>query len=306
MSEAPENAENPESSGNREQIFTPSPPFTIRQDRQLWATAPLAHRSTQVASGRRSHVRGFSEGGRWVGAARPRGAIRDLALGATLRAAALRQMGRTPHVAGGWPSVHPGDLRVKVRQTRHNTLLLFVVDASGSMAARRRMMAVKGAVLGLLMDAYQKRDRVGLIAFRGSGAELLVPPTHAPELAERRLRTLPTGGRTPLTAGLTLAADVLDRYLRRQVALRPLLVLVTDGRANVGAPPQDAARMLARLPVQTVVLDCEQGFVKVGAARELARLLGARYLPLEELSADAIRRAVASIHHAPGLDGRFG
>ncbi len=301
-----EDAHAPEAAGDREQVFTPSPPFSIRQDRGLWAAAPLARGDARLADGRRSHRRGFSGDGRWVGSTRAQGPVRDLALGATLRAVALRQTGRALHPADRRPSIRPEDLWVKVRQQRYSTLLLFVVDASGSMAARRRMMAVKGAVLGLLLDAYQKRDRVGLIAFRGSGAELLVPPTHAPELAERRLHTLPTGGRTPLTAGLTLAADVLDRYLRRQAVLRPLLVLVTDGRANVGAPPQGAARILARLPVETVVLDCEQGFVRMGAARELARLLGARYLPLEELSADTIRHAVAPLRIPPGLDGRFG
>jgi magnesium chelatase subunit D len=158
------------------------------------------------------------------------------------------------------------------------------------MGARKRMVAVKGAILSLLLEAYQKRDRVGLIAFRGSGAELLVPPTNSVELAERCLRHMPTGGRTPLAAGLQLADRTLTHYLQRDAALTPLLVLVTDGRANSGEPQhlKHAALSLAHKRIASLVLDSEQGFVRLGAAQEIAQWLEADYLPLDRMQAEAI------------------
>jgi magnesium chelatase subunit D len=152
------------------------------------------------------------------------------------------------------------------------------------------MVAVKGAVLSLLLDAYQKRDRVGLIAFRGQGAELLVPPTNSVELAEQRLRQMPTGGRTPLSAGLQLAERVLTSHLQRDAALTPLLVLVTDGRSNVGSPAhlRHAALTLAQKRLAALVLDSEQSFVRLGAVKEIAAWLEADYLPLEALQAGVI------------------
>ncbi len=235
-------------------------------------------------------------------AVRPRSRpVRDVALGATLRAAAVR-------IAGGGPGldvrVQPADLRVRLRRARVGNLVLFVVDASGSMAARKRMVAVKGAVLGLLLEAYQKRDRVGLVAFRGQGAELLVPPTNSVELAERRLRRLPTGGRTPLAAGLALAEQLLARRWNGREAPEPLLVLVTDGRANVGEDPTIPARRLAALGVPGLVLDSEQGFVKLGKARELAEALGALHVPLDELSPGSIRAQVRRVLGARGRGRR--
>jgi magnesium chelatase subunit D len=195
---------------------------------------------------------------------------------------------------GATPLVTPADLRVKVRHARAGNLILFTVDASGSMGARKRMIAVKGAVLSLLLDAYQKRDRVGLLSFRGSGASLLVPPTNSVELAERQLRQLPTGGRTPLAAGLQLADQVLNSYLQRDTALTPLLVLVTDGRANQGHTAQlpRIAAAIARKQIAVLVLDSEQGFVRLGLARKLADWLAADYLPLDELRAETISRQV--------------
>jgi magnesium chelatase subunit D len=156
------------------------------------------------------------------------------------------------------------------------------------------MVAVKGAILSLLLEAYQKRDRVGLITFRGQGAQLLVPPTNSVELAERHLRHLPTGGRTPLAAGLQLAGQTLTHYLQRDSALDPLLVLVTDGRANVGSPAhlRQSALTLAGRQITTLVLDSEEGFVRLGLARDLAGWLGAEYLPLDQLRADTISRQV--------------
>ena len=131
---------------------------------------------------------------------------------ATLRAAAPHQRERlaSAGLSENVLLVEPWDIREKVRETKTGSLILFVVDASGSMGAQRRMVAVKGAVLSLLLDAYQRRDRVGLISFRGARVDLLLPPTSSVDLAELHLREMPTGGRTPLSRGLYMALDVIE------------------------------------------------------------------------------------------------
>ncbi|MYX57139.1 VWA domain-containing protein, partial [Streptomyces sp. SID8382] len=180
------------------------------------------------AAGRRSRAR--SAHGRTTGARRPRGTLSALHLTATVRAAAPHQ--RTRGRSGPGLLVRRDDLREAVREGREGNLVLFVVDASGSMAARKRMSAIKGAVLSLLLDAYQRRDKVGLITFRGADAELALPPTSSVDAAAVRLERLPTGGRTPLAAGLLKAREVLRVERLRDPARRPLLVVVTDGRAT--------------------------------------------------------------------------
>jgi magnesium chelatase subunit D len=213
---------------------------------------------------------------------------RGLHLTATLRAAAPHQRARGRVGAG--LIVAADDLRRTVREGREGNLVLFVVDASGSMAARKRMSTVKAAALSLLLDAYQRRDKVGLVTFRGTGAEVALPPTSSVEAGARRLENLPTGGRTPLAAGLRTAADVLRIERLRDPSRRPLLVIVTDGRATHGPDPMRAAALLAG--VQTVVVDCETGPVRLGLAVALGVRLGAEVVPLEELGslAGVVRR----------------
>ncbi|GAB1641205.1 VWA domain-containing protein [Krasilnikovia sp. MM14-A1259] len=178
-------------------------------------------------------------------------------------------------------AVQPRDLREAVHVGREANLVLFVVDASGSMAARRRMTVVKTAVLSLLRDAYQRRDRIGMITFRGSAAEQVLPPTSSHEVGVLRLASLRTGGRTPLAAGLRAAAATIATERRRDPRRRPLLVVVTDGRATSGPDPVTAAAALAG--VATVVVDCESGPVRLGLARRLAASLAADLVPLEHL-----------------------
>jgi magnesium chelatase subunit D len=242
--------------------------------------------------GRRSRVVGGLFG-QPVGDREAVGFTRDVALAATLRAAAPHQKTRR-HGDDTGPEmlVHPEDLKEKVREGREGNLILFVVDASGSMAARRRMSAVKGAVLSLLADAYQRRDKVGLVSFRGEGARVLLPPTASIELAAPRLEELPTGGRTPLAAGLEKAAEVLKRAELRDSEHRPLLVLLTDGRATAGSDPQRAAAGLRALGVASVVVDTEEGYVRLGMAAEISGALGARCLRLENLRADSLVQLV--------------
>ena len=241
--------------------------------------------------GRRSRVVGGFFG-QPVGAREAAGTARDVALAATLRAAAPHQKSRGRGSAGPGISVHPEDLREKVREGREGNLILFVVDASGSMAARRRMSAVKGAVLSLLADAYQRRDKVGLVSFRGEGARVLLPPTASVELAAPRLEELPTGGRTPLAAGLEKAAEVLAREKLRDGERRPLLVLLTDGRATAGSDPQRMAAGLRALDIASFVVDTEEGYARLGMAAEISDALGARCLRLKDLRADSLVQLV--------------
>jgi magnesium chelatase subunit D len=184
------------------------------------------------------------------------------------------------------------EIREKVREGREGNLILFLVDASGSMAARKRMSAVKGAVLSLLADAYQRRDKVGLVSFRGTGAQILLPPTASVELAASRLEELPSGGRTPLAAGLEKAAEILQRERLRDRERRPLLVLLTDGRATAGPDPLAMAAGLRSLGIASIVVDTEEGYVRLGMAGEIAHTLGTRCLRLEDLRADSLVRLV--------------
>jgi magnesium chelatase subunit D len=244
--------------------------------------------------GRRSRIVG--EAGLPVGSREDGENLGDVALAATVRAAAPHQGARRREGRG--LQVRPHDLRQNVREGREGNLILFVVDASGSMAARRRMSAVKGAVLSLLNEAYQRRDKVALISFRGEGARVLLSPTSSVELAASRLQDLPTGGRTPLASGIEKAAEVLKRETLRDRERRPLLVFLTDGRPTTGSDPMVAAARLRALGPASFVVDTEEGYIKLGMAGELAGALGARCLRLEELRADSLvdlveRRRVA-------------
>ncbi|NLU67445.1 putative cobaltochelatase [Streptomyces sp. HNM0574] len=247
------------------------------------------------ASGRRSRAR--TPHGRTTGARRPRGTLGKLHVAATMQAAAPHQHARGRRGPG--LVVRRDDLRESVREGREGNLVLFVVDASGSMAARKRMSAVKGAVLSLLLDAYQRRDKVGMVTFRRTGAEVVLPPTSSVDAAAARLESLPTGGRTPLADGLAQAREVLRVERLRDPSRRPLLVTVTDGRATGGPEPvgraRRAARMLAADGTASVVVDCESGPVRLGLAGELARDLGGTAVTLEELRADAVTDLVRGV-----------
>lgn len=253
------------------------------------------------AAGRRSRAR--TEHGRTTGARRPRGgALGKLHLAATVRAAAPHQRARGR--SGTGLIVRRDDLRQATREGREGNLVLFVVDASGSMAARQRMSAVKGAVLSLLLDAYQRRDKVGLVTFRGREAALALPPTSSVDAAAARLESLPTGGRTPLAAGLLKAHDVLRVERLRDAARRALLVVVTDGRATGGPEPVALAARAARLHaaegVASVVVDCESGPVRLGLAGSLAAELDGMAVTLDELRADAIAGLVREVQGPRG------
>jgi magnesium chelatase subunit D len=244
-------------------------------------------------AGRRS--RALTTTGRTVGATAMLHQHGQLHLPATLRAAAPHQQarGRQPtqriHFAGT-------DLRLAITEGRESNLVLLVVDASSSIAARRRMEAVKAAALSLLVDAYQRRDKVGLITFRGSAAALALPPTSSIEVAARRLVELPSGGRTPLAEGLLCAAETLRLERIRDPHRRPLLVLVTDGRATHGPDAVLRSRLAAdhlrRASVPSLVVDCETGRLALGLAARLSEDLGGDYVRIGDLAADQLVRTI--------------
>jgi magnesium chelatase subunit D len=252
------------------------------------------------AAGRRSRAR--SERGRVVGSRRPQGTVTRLHLTDTVLAAAPHQVARGRRGPG--LRIEREDLRQATLEGREGNLVLFVVDASGSMGSRARMGAVKGAVLSLLLDAYQRRDKVGLVTFRGSDAELALPPTWSVEAAAARLTDLPTGGRTPLAAGLLRAHEVLRVERVRDPQRRPLLVVVTDGRATGprGGPhlsdAHAAAQLLAAAGTASVVVDCESGPVRLGLAGTLGAHLGAQTLRIEDLAADSLAATVRGARKA--------
>ena len=287
-------------------------------------------RQYRKGSGRRLMTRTKDTRGRMIRAYQDEQALEDLALIDTLRAAApyqrLRAVERVKQLQVDTPLnvveqsvtseclcqmapqaerhdlkglsivVKPQDYRRKAREKRIGAYQLFVVDASGSMAARHRMEATKGAILSLLRDSYVHRDSVGLIVFRKDSAEVLLPFTRSVERAERMLATLPTGGKTPLAQGLRVAYTMCDRLLRRHSAERIQMICITDGRATSGAsedPVGEAkqwARILGTLPVDCIVIDTETGFIKLGLAKELCKLMNGSYYAMDSITSDSILR----------------
>lgn len=243
-------------------------------------------------SGRRS--RAITETGRRIGAARRTGQGGSIHLMETIRAAAPHQVARGR--LGQGLAFESDDLRLAVKEGRESNLILFCVDASGSMAARKRMEQVKTAILSLLMDAYQRRDKVGLITFRHDSAELALPPTGSIDIAATRLAELPAGGRTPLAEALLKTTDVLRLERVRDPRRRPLLVVITDGRATYGDDATGRAHQVAKhlgaTGVASLVIDCETGRFRMGLAHHLAEHLMAEYVPLGEINASALTALV--------------
>jgi magnesium chelatase subunit D len=200
--------------------------------------------------------------------------------------------------------VERDDVREAVHERRAGNLVILTVDASGSMGAERRMEAAKGAVVSLLLDAYQRRDKVALVTFRDDGAEVALRPTGSVEVGRARLTDLPTGGRTPLSAGVATALDLATASVARagEGGHRPLIVVISDGRATSGPPgvdPLEAAweqgAAVRRRGIPAVVIDVEDGPARLGLSARLAEAMGARYLTLDRLSADGLVTAVREV-----------
>ena len=271
----------------------PAPPSDPTRIVRIESGARTANRPQ--AGGRRSTTEGAR--GRMVGDRPGSDGQGPIALGATARAAVVRR------AVDGGPELAAEDLREAVREQRAGNLIVLAVDASGSMGAQQRMEAAKGAVLSVLLDAYQRRDRVALVTFRGDDAAVALRPTGSVEVAKARLTDLATGGTTPLAAGIHTALDLADRH--KSGPHEPLLVLVSDGRATAAPNNTDpleaaleAAAKVKRRGVAAAVIDAEDGPTRLGLARQLADAMGARYLTLGELSAGALHAAIQEVRPA--------
>ncbi len=287
-------------SSSKEDIQEIGAPFKVRKfsfdkDRLL-----------RSGSGRRSRTRSATRQGRYVKSTTDR-TRNDLALDATLRAAAPFQIFRRKSQQNKQIAIHIKeiDIREKIRERRIGNALLFVVDGSGSMGAQRRMVETKAAIMSLLLDAYQKRDKVCMIVFRGKSAEVILPPTGSVDLAGKLLSELPVGGQTPLSAGLTKTTEILDQIFRKTPNAKPLVILITDGKANIGlgdTPPHKeaieiAANMRERFDnTRFIVIDTEpQGVVRFDLACELTSALGAEYFHPENLCAEELVKIARNV-----------
>lgn len=269
-------------------VFEPKPLHTPR-DRKM-----------RKGIGRRTATRTTNKRGRYIQARPAGGRVDDLALDATIRTAAPFQHDRVEQRKKVAFAICPQDYMRKVRVRRTGNLILFVVDASWSMAVAERMAAAKGAILSLLNDAYQRRDRVGLIAFQKDQANLILPPTNSVTLAERALEDIPVGGKTPLSAGLRMTYEVVMHEKLTHPEVLPLVILLTDGAANVAmgeklSPLEESyqiARMMAEEKIHSVVINLEQEGKSEGLAQTLAKQMDAVFYEIDELRAESLYQAV--------------
>ena len=271
--------------------------FTI----PLMECEKMKDRISRRGTGKRSITKTDLKQGRYVRAELPKSKVSDIALDATIRAAAPYQRRRAKN--GCALNIQSEDIRQKVREKRIGSTFLFVVDASGSMGAYERMSAVKGAIFYMLQEAYQKRDRVGMIAFRRHEADILLPITRSVDLAEKCLQQLPTGGKTPLADGLSKALQVLSLQNKKDSDMKAVLILVTDGRAN--AVQQDnsdpveaalqAAKQIQKNKITSVVIDTEADFIRLDIAKDVAAAMGAAYYNLESLKKENVIRIVHNL-----------
>ena len=271
-----------------ETVFPVGSPFRIK------SFPTRRDRIFRKGSGRRTRSRTVLKTGRYV-KSRQDDHPSDLALDATIRAAAPYQNRRQKDNVA--VAVERSDLRQKVREKRIGNLIVFVVDASGSMGAGKRMIETKAAVLSLLLDAYQKRDKIAMVAFRGIEADVLLPPTNSVELAYKLLEELPTGGKTPLSHGIALGYQMIESQLRKDPNTCPIIVLISDGKGNVslsgGKPLPEAIEMAATIRedgrIRSVVIDVEKpGLINFGLAREISLHLGGLYFKIEDLKAETL------------------
>jgi magnesium chelatase subunit D len=286
--EAAEEEERPENEGQDEL-------FSIGQSFRVRSIATPKDRKMRRGSGKRSRSRVSQKQGRYTKSTMPRD-NNDIALDATLRAAAPFQRHRE-NPNGMAVVLQNEDIREKIREKRLGNLLIFVVDASGSMGARGRMAASKGAVMSLLLDAYQKRDKLAMVSFRKNEAFVNLPVTSSIELAARMLKEMPVGGRTPFSAGLLKGYEIAKNYLRKEPGGRPLIILVTDGKANraigQGKPLDEAFTISEKISreerIRFLVVDTEEpGLVNFGLAKKIAGLLDAWYYRIDDLRADTL------------------
>lgn len=274
-------------------LFAPDEPFAIRQLKLG------TDNKARKGSGRRSTVISNDKRGKYFSDRIPDEPTSDIALSATIRVAAPNQKYRNREEDMAI-SIKPSDIRAKKRIRKIGNTIVFVVDSSGSMGVSQRMKETKAAILSLLVDAYQKRDKVALVVFKQNKAELLLPPTSSVELAKKLLENIPTGGKSPLSHGLMAGLQCIISELKRHKDCKPLLVLISDGRANVSMnenlnPIEEAnqiALQIKQMNIDSVVIDTEKSYIRLGRLQEISGSMNAKYLKIEDLRAESIINAV--------------
>ena len=280
----------------QEMVFEVGSPIDVRQINMPRKRDKIARRKV---GGRRMNTLALRNRGRYLRQRMPQEG-KDIAIDATIRAAAPYQKVRFgPNAI----RVLSEDIREKERVGKTSAVVLFVVDASGSMGAMQRMESAKGAVLSLLMDSYQKRDKIGMVAFKGKDAELIMPPCSSVDLALSRLKELPTGGKTPLSTGLSRGLQILQGEMRKDEETKLMMVLISDGRANVGMGGKIKEELMQisertrELGVHTIVIDTEvveSSFMdmRLGYCQQIAETAGGKYYPISGLSPETLYRIV--------------
>lgn len=319
--EAPPPPDMQEQEGNDGQEIDISPPqsgdgaapeeqLVEGEDIRLISALPTLPRDRlfRQGSGRRSKTKSGANKGRYASFTQhPSPRQHDLALDATLRAAAPYQRSRDHTDCA--VALTNSDLRYKVREDHVGATIVFVVDASGSMGVQKRMKAAKEAILSMLLDSYQKRDKIGMVAFRKDGAQTLLDITASVDLAEKKLQALPTGGRTPLAAGLYHAWQLLRARKLKDPEMLPMLVLITDGRANRSLWTEDpvedavkAASLIRQEHIHAVIIDTEKDFISLHIARQIAQAMDAAYYKVDDLKGEQLRTIVKSRSVLAGLE----
>ena len=251
----------------------------------------------RAGTGKRCKTKSGSLQGRYIKSTLPKGKIRDFAFDATIRAAAPYQKKNKENNL--MINIKKEHIRVKVIEKRTGASILFVVDSSGSMGVKKRMEAVKGAVMSLLKDAYEKRDRVGMVSFRRDKAEELLPITRSIDLAQKKLEKLATGGKTPLAEGIAKAYTIIKNEMRKDKEVVPLIVFLSDGKGNFSAsgkdPVKESLEMAEKIKnegIRAIVIDTEEGFIKLEMAKTLSEAMKAEYYKLENLRSEDMLKLI--------------
>lgn len=251
----------------------------------------------RAGTGKRCKTKSGSLQGRYIKSTLPKGKIRDFAFDATIRAAAPYQTKNKENNL--MISIKKEHIRVKVREKRTGASILFVVDSSGSMGVKKRMEAVKGAIMSLLKDAYEKRDKVGMVSFRRDRAEELLPITRSIDLAQKKLEKLTTGGKTPLAEGIAKAYTIMKNEIRKDKEIVPLIVFLSDGKGNFSVsgkdPVKESIEMAEKIKndgIRVIVIDTEEGFIKLEMAKTLSEAMKADYYKLENLKSEDMLKLI--------------
>lgn len=273
--------------------------FAIGEDFKIRTFSHKNDRTYRNGQGKRTRTKTNSKSGRYIYPTMQR-KNNDFALDATIRAAAHYQKYRDKKNLA--ISIENEDIREKVRQKKVSNLIVFVVDASGSMGANQRMIETKGAILSLLKDSYVKRDKIALVSFRKDKGEVVLPPTTSVERGYKLLETMETGGKTPLNSGISKGYEIIKRELRKNPNILPMMIIISDGKGNVSldknSKPKEELMQIAKSvkeqkKINSMVIDIEKkGLMSFGIAKELAKNLDAQYIKIDDLKSELIVNSI--------------